>query len=82
MEAIVIRAIPSAFNPSLQTEESDMPKTILGPDVDLDREIVILPSGHRYTEADADADVEWILQRSRPPLNNGASSQLPDTVEP
>ena len=54
-----------------------MPKTTLGPDVDLDAEAVILPDGHRHTAADAEADAEWFAARpGRPSLARGVSPQV------
>jgi hypothetical protein len=54
-------------------------KTTAGPDVDLDAEEVILPSGRRYTEADAQADELYFEARTRPgrpSLARGVSPQV------
>lgn len=54
-------------------------KTTVGPDVDLDAEAVVLPSGHRYTEADAQADEQYFEARTRPgrpSLARGVSPQV------
>ena len=52
-----------------------------GPDVDLDREVVILPNGRRYTTADAEAEADAIeaqhpLAPGRPSLDRGISPQV------
>lgn len=41
-------------------------KTTVGPDVDLDAEEVMLPSGRRYTQAEAEADEQFFRERTRP----------------
>jgi hypothetical protein len=54
-------------------------KTTVGPDVDLDAEEVILPSGRRYTAADAAADERHFQSRTRPgrpSLARGVSPQV------
>ena len=54
-------------------------KITVGPDVDLDTEEVILPSGRRYTEADAQADAEYFESQARPgrpSLAHGVSPQV------
>jgi hypothetical protein len=54
-------------------------KTTVGPDVDLDTEAVVLPSGRRYTEADAAADEQHFgthTRPGRPSLARGISPQV------
>jgi len=54
-----------------------MSKVTFGPDVDLDRESVILPSGNRYTAADAQSDDDWFASHvGRPSLGRGISPQV------
>ena len=54
-----------------------MTKVTFEPDVDLDHEVVILPSGHRYTNADAHEDAEWFAAHpGRPSLDRGISPQV------
>jgi len=50
----------------------------IGTDVDLDREVVLLPNGRRYTSADAEAEADAIeachpLGVGRPSLDHGIS---------
>jgi hypothetical protein len=58
----------------------------IGADIDLDREPTVLPSGHRYTNADADADAAWFedheKRRGRPSLAHGTSPQVAFRVPP
>ncbi|MBK8460200.1 MAG: ribbon-helix-helix protein, CopG family [Micropruina sp.] len=52
-------------------------KYTIGPDIDLDTEEVLLPSGHRYSNADAEADSEYFASRpGRPSLARGVSPQV------
>lgn len=54
-----------------------MPKVTFEPDVDLDQEVVTLPSGHRYTAADARVDADWFAAHpGRPSLARGISPQV------
>ncbi len=49
----------------------------IGPDVDLDTEVVVLPSGRRYTNANAEADSAYFeKRRGRPSLARGTSPQI------
>ena len=64
-----------------------MTQFTIGPDIDLDREEVILPSGRRYTNADAEADAAWFESREtrrggRPSLESGVSPQVAFRVPP
>ncbi|MDR1265608.1 MAG: CopG family transcriptional regulator [Propionibacteriaceae bacterium] len=56
----------------------------IGPDIDLDAETVILPSGRRYTNADADADADHFegKRAGRPSLDSGVSPQIAFRVPP
>lgn len=54
-------------------------KNTVGPDVDLDAEDVTLPSGRRYTQADAEADEQFFRDKTlpgRPSLAGGVSPQV------
>lgn len=52
-------------------------KYTIGPDIDLDTETVVLPSGRPYSNADAEADSEYFAgRRGRPSLGRGTSPQI------